>query len=208
MLGEQEKCSSFLGGYIFTFWIARKNADHNKQKRHGTTNANCRQPKWLAACFLLSFKLWWELLLITTCLEKYQCPGRGNTLTSDYWKKGSTQKARSGTRVFKTRVLNAKPYWRNMLRVWTKAMVLRQYHLFQKASENRALHKHRVLHKNIQKPPSCWTCASALCGVQDSSFMLFHALSMDNSGIDKATRMLREYEQGWVAFERQRWGFQ
>jgi hypothetical protein len=32
--------------------------------------------------------------------------------------------------------------------------------------KSRRMHKHTVIHKN----PSCWACAKAVCGLQDSSF--------------------------------------
>ena len=47
--------------------------------------------------------------------KRFQCPGPGNKLTLYHWKKGFTQNARSGTRVFKTRVPNAQPYRTNVL---------------------------------------------------------------------------------------------
>ena len=46
----------------------------------------------------------------------FLCSNPGNKLTLYHWKKGFTQNARSGTRVFKTRVLNAQTYRTNMLR--------------------------------------------------------------------------------------------
>ena len=46
--------------------------------------------------------------------KRFLCSNPGNKLTLYHWKKGFTQNARSGTRVFKTRVLNAQTYRTNM----------------------------------------------------------------------------------------------
>ena len=47
--------------------------------------------------------------------KRFLCSNPGNKLILYHWKKGFTQNARSGTRVFKTRVLNAQTYRTNML---------------------------------------------------------------------------------------------
>ena len=55
--------------------------------------------------------------------KRFLCSNPGNKLTLYHWKKGFTQNARSGTRVFKTRVLNAQTYRTNMLRYALKLVI-------------------------------------------------------------------------------------
>jgi hypothetical protein len=57
----------------------------------------------------------WNILFFSGG-KRFLCSNPGNELTLYHWKKGFTQNARSGTRVFKTRVLNAQTYRMNMLR--------------------------------------------------------------------------------------------